>query len=286
MGFDVSKGLTRAAAKTGSFIFKHRGDVAALAGIGVRAAGASMMVKATCENADVIRDYKPTIAAIDADLELNEDDKEYEKRVVRYSTGKKLVKAYAPGAGVYVAGELLTAYGMSTKNKEISRLSDAITASVVAAETLKAAVAKKYGEDGLNAMLYGETVKEIVDPDTGRLIETVVTREDVPDGLLAFEFNAETSSCFEQKRTINRLFFEEMIRQYQSAVDTFGEASLAHCLKDLGFPKSVYTKYVDWIWVYGQEVSFGLDKDSTDVRLFMDDEKPTVLLQFNCVRRV
>lgn len=244
------------------------------------------MVKATYKNADTIREYKPAMKAIDADLDLTEDDKIYEKHVLRYTTGKKLVKAYAPGAATYVAGELLSGYALGQKNKEISRLGDVVTASVVAAEALKAAVVNKYGEDGLNELLYGERVKEIVDPETGRLLETRVERDDIPEGQLAFEFNAETSSCYDRKRSINRLFFEELIRQYQNVVDTFGEASLAHCLKDLGFPKAVYTKYTDWVWVYGQEVSFGLDKDSTDVRLFMNDEKPTVLLQFNCIRRV
>lgn len=283
-----SKAITRALGTAGSFIFKHRGDIAYVASVGVKAAGTGMLMKATYDNADIFREYKPAKNAIENDAMLTEDDKDYELHVLKYTTGKKIVKAYAPGTAVYLTGEALGAYAMVTKNKEISRLGDALATTMVGMEAVKAAIVNKYGEDGLNALLYGEKITEIRNPETNKLEQTIVTREEIPDGYLAFEFSEETSSLFDRRRGINRLFFTELRSQYQNAVDTFGEASLSHCLKELGYAKSIYTdpKYQDWVWVYGQEVSFGLDRDTTDVRLFNLDEKPNVLLQFNCVRRV
>lgn len=283
----VSKSITRALGSTGSFIFKHRGDIAYLGSVGIKATATGMLMKATYDNVDILKGYKPAKEAISNDDMLTEDDKSYELHVLKYNTGKKLVKAYAPGASLYLAGEVLGAYAIGQKNTEISRLGDAVAMSLVGFETLKTAVVSKYGEDGLNALMYGEKITEIVNPDNGKVIKTLVEREEIPDGYLAVEFNAENSSYFDYRRSINRLFIKEVEKQYQEAVDTFGKASLPQALKDLGMKKDIYTnpQFADCFWVYGQTVSFGLDKDTTDIHLFTLDEKPTCLLQFNCVRR-
>ena len=80
--------VTRFIGKVGSTLYKHRADIAYVTGIGLRATGTGMMVKGTINIVDDLKAYKPAMEAIDADDMLTDDDKAYEKHVIRYTTGK------------------------------------------------------------------------------------------------------------------------------------------------------------------------------------------------------
>lgn len=216
--------------------------------------------------------------------DYSEKDRQRDLMLIKYQTGVKIVRLYAPA--IVVGG--LSIYCLTSSHNILSRRNAALTAAYAALEKgfnqYRARVIDKYGEEEDRDLRYGTEKVQITDPDTGK--KKTVTRVGPDDPSIYARFFDPVSSSW-SKDPEHNLFFLKCQQNYANdLLKSRGHVFLNEVYDMLGLQRSKAGAVVGWILSEKNEtdnfVNFGVfDGREQVARDFVNGREGAILLDFN-----
>lgn len=233
----------------------------------------------------VIDEYKENKQAIDPEL----SEKEQQSVLINHAVtaGTKLAKIYAPTvaiAGLSIAGIV---YGRNAFQHRITSLSAAYQVLSSTLESYRKRVEAEVGEEK-ESELYFDNAKTQALKDKERIEgkDAAVIRKGAVKHSVYARFFDETSPNWNSRPGENRLFLQNAQQYFNDILNRRGYVFLNEVFDFLGLENTPEGQYIGWYRRKPSEdikrVDFGLfDLDSEAKRRFINDDEPTILLDFN-----
>jgi hypothetical protein len=256
-------------------------------------AAAVMAGKQTLKVEEVLAKHTPDLEKIQKaeGLQLESYGREVAQkdRITVYSrAGFDLVKLYAVPTVLFAGGAALVFGGHRIMLKRNATLALAFTGLKKSFDAYRARVVEKVGHDADQAFLHGAVVKEVVDPETGK-VETIATRDwdDSSQDPYNRVFEQGASAQWQPDLGVNKMFVAQQQRFAQQLLSMRGYLYLSEVYEALGFPESDISRVVGWKVIKHPDgtknvpfVDFGLDKPLPDDWKY--NQERAIYLDFNC----
>ncbi len=213
-------------------------------------------------------------------------DSEYRKDVAIISTRGigKVAKLYAPSVLLGAAS-----IGCLTKSQSILKERNiALTAAYAVVDgafsRYRERVVERYGEDVDRDLRYESEEIDIIDEDTGKVVNT--TRiTDSPGSPYARFFDVVSSSNWSQDPEINMFFLRTIQNYCNDRLKVRGHVFLNEVYRELGLSDTKAGAIVGWRWLKGSGddcIDFGIWNGAReDVNDFFNGREGSILLDFN-----
>lgn len=217
--------------------------------------------------------------------EFSESDRQRDLTHIRFKTGVKIVKLYAPS--VILGGVSIVL--LTKSHRILTTRNAALTAAYTALDKgfteYRARVVEKYGEDEDRNLRYGSEKVQIEDPDTNkkRMITRVATDE-VPS-IYAVFFD-ERSRSWNPEPAYNKAFLISQQNWANDKLKARGHLFLNEVYEMLGLPHTTPGSVVGWVisrdGASDNYIDFGLfDGKTQAARDFVNGLEGAILLDFN-----
>lgn len=305
MKFNDVKQKTVRKVYDGCFLVKKFSpEILFVAGVVGTVASTVMACKSTLKAAEIVKEHKENLDAIDKVMnddeyaevreEQNYDETQYKAdlRNAYIQTGVKLVKTYAPAAalGVISIG-CLTGSNRILKNRNV-----AVTAAYEALYTgysnYRKRVVERIGEEAEKEIRYGlvkKDIKETVTDENGK--EKKVTKKtqviENPYAHSPFsKFFDSTSKYWEKDPEYNLMFVTNVERHANDKLRTKGRLFLNEVYRDLGLEETKIGQVYGWVYDENNPdgdnyVDFGIFETTVANTRFVNGLEPVILLDFN-----
>lgn len=290
--------MTRTVNKVGLSAKKHSPEILAVVGVTSVVAGTVLACKATTKASQILEESKKQVDVIHEVAETseatvyNEQDKKKDLTIVYAQTGVKLVKNYAPAAGLIVLGlgALLTSNNILRKRYVASAA--AYAAVEKGFKEYRGRVVERFGKDLDRELRYNikaKEVEEVVVGEDGK--ETVVKKTvDVVEGseesIYARFFDCGNRGWTEDPEA-NLIFLKQQQNYANDRLQSKGYLFLNEVYDMLGIPRTKAGQIVGWIYdedcpVGDNFVDFGImDYRRECNRRFVNGLENVILLDFN-----
>lgn len=297
--------ITGTARYFGLMCKKYRPEI--LTGIGIAAgAGATVLAcKATLKAADIVEDAKSELAAIEDTATRFENYTPEERKKdtidVYRRTGTKLMKVYAPAAGLGMLSVGSHIGAVYSSRKSIAGLSAGLASVTTAFKDYRGNVKERFGEEIDKELRFGVKAKEVE--------ETVVNEDGTEDKINVIVNSVEKIHYSDYARffgpecktwtknpEINLTTVKQVERWANDTIEArsynpsgIGTMFLNEVYDALGIDRTVAGQEVGWVYYrngdnpYGDNyIDFGIyDVSNAANRRFVNGSEPTILLDFN-----
>lgn len=286
----VSKALA-----TAKFKFIAESPTLAI-GAGVVGLGASIFLasRATLKAQHVVEEHKANLIQIEADYQMIKDDKDKNGNIkftekdyqhqqvgVLLQTAGKLIKLYGPTIAIAGLSIASIVYGRNVFQNRLTSLSAAYSVVSSTLEAYRARVKEELGEEK-ESVVYAETIEQkaakFADSDKK------ISKKDPYATSVYARFFDEASPCWTSRSSENRFLLHNTIQLYNDILYRRGYVFLNEIYEHLGLEPSPEGQVIGWIRDDAQpkSIDFGLNNIEREaVRRFMNDDEPSVLLDFN-----
>lgn len=282
----LPEAIGRTVARTGLHVQKASPEV--LLGVGiVGLVGSTVLAcRATLKVDEVLTESKEKID-LATNLEhddYSESDRSRDLVLIKYQTGVKIAKLYAPA--IIVGG--LSIYALTSSHSILTKRNAALTAAYGALEKgfsqYRARVIEKYGEEEDRDLRYGTEKVQITDPDTGK--KKTVTRVGPEDPSIYSRFFDPTSPSWSKEPEYNMIFLKCQQNWANDLLKSRGHVFLNEVYDMLGLERSKAGAVVGWILSPNGNtdnfVDFGVFEGREQVsRDFVNGREGAILLDFN-----
>ena len=301
--------ITRTAGRVGLTVKKHSPEILAVVGVTSVVAGTVLACKATTKASAIMEESKKEINTIHAAAELknvtvyNEEtkkeevvvytpeDKKKDLTIVYAQTGIKLVKNYAPAAGLIVLG-----LGALLASNNILRKRYIASAAAYAAvdksfKEYRGRVVERFGKDLDRELRYNikaKEVEEIVTDENGneKVVKSTVDVADIPNPDIYSKFFDSGCTGWTKDPEANLNFLKLQQNFANNKLQARGYLFLNEVYDMLGIPRTKAGQIVGWIYdedcpVGDNFVDFGIYEGNEAARRFVNGYEPTILLEFN-----
>lgn len=216
--------------------------------------------------------------------DYSEKDRQRDLMLIKYQTGVKIVRLYAPA--IVVGG--LSIYALTSSHNILSRRNAALTAAYAALEKgfsqYRARVVEKYGEEEDRDLRYGTEKVQITDPDTGK--KKTVTRVGPEDPSVYAKFFDPTSTSWSKDPETNLFFLKCQQNYANDLLRSRGHVFLNEVYDMCGIERTKAGAIVGWVLSENGEtdnfVNFGVfDGREQVARDFVNGREGAILLDFN-----
>lgn len=285
--------LTRAVAAVKLAAKAHAPTMMVVGGVVSMGASVIMASKQTLKVEEVLEKHVVNLEKIQKGTDLGlgsyTPDVAAKDRITVYSqVGWDLGKLYAVPGVLFFGGAALVFGGHHIMLKRNAGLALAFTAVSEAFEKYRENVRTEFGDVADKAMMDGGTLKEYIDPVTGK-VEQVYERDWENSGNDPYNrvFECGASSQWEPDLSVNRMFVEQVQRMMQRRLINENHLYLSDVYKHLGFPESDVSRVCGWKVTRNEdgsrnipEVDFGLNKPMPDDWKY--SKEAAIYLDFNC----
>lgn len=262
-------------------------------GVAAMGAGAVVACKQTLKVEEVLAKHTPELEKIKkgSDLQLENYGPEVaqQDRFRVYSRAAlDLGRVYLVPATLFTGGVVLVFGGHRIMLRRNATLAVAFTTLKKSFDSYRARVVDKLGHDTDQALMYGATVKEVIDPQTGE-VATIATRdwEESSRNPYSRVFEQGASSEWVPDLGMNKMLVSQQQRFAQQRLAMQGYLYLNDVYQALGFAPSDIGQVVGWkvqTLPDGTKsiplVDFGLDKPMPDDWKYSQEK--AIFLDFNC----
>jgi hypothetical protein len=266
---------------------KSSPEILLVAGVAGMVGSTVLACRATLKMDEVLSDAneKLEIARTLEHREYSERDRTRDVTLIKYQTGIKIVRLYAPA--IVIGG--VSIYCLVTSHSIMSRRNTALTAAYAALDRgfreYRARVVDKYGEDEDRELRYGSRRVEIDDPDKpGK--KKMVTRVSPGDPSIYAKFFDESCGSWQPDPEYNMIFLKNQQNHANDRLHAYGHVFLNEVYDMLGMERTRAGAVVGWILSGDGEtdnfVDFGIfNGESPKVRDFVNGYEGSILLDFN-----
>lgn len=241
--------------------------------------------RATLKMDDVLTEAKGKIdTATNLDhVDYSEKDRSRDLMLIKYQTGVKIVRLYAPAIIVGAA----SIYCLTSSHRILTRRNVALTAAYGALEKgfneYRARVVDKYGEEEDRNFRYGTREVEIAD-SKGK--KKTVTRVSSDDPSIYARFFDSYSTSWSKEPEYNMIFLKCQQNYANDLLRSRGHVFLNEVYDMCGIPRSKAGAVVGWLLSPDGDtdnfVNFGVFDGKTDAaRDFVNGLEGAILLDFN-----
>lgn len=267
---------------------KHSPEILMVSGVACVVGGTILACKATLHVEEIMEEREDSLNDIQTASGSSNYTPEMEAqdlRTLKVRTAAKLVKNYAPSVGLITLGVgcFLGSYGI-LKKRNVA-LTAAYNALTTAFSNYRARVVEEFGEEKDKEFYYGKKKKkQIVDPETGKIVEKDILNTDGYESPY-HKFFDESSQYFVRNATQNLFFLTQQQNWANDKLKQQGCLFLNEVYDMLGLPRTQIGAIVGWI--YGKDgkdnyVNFGfLNITREKTRDFVNGYEDVVLLDFN-----
>lgn len=252
-------------------------------------ATAVMASKATLRLNEVLDDTRKDLELAKMVLSNNEDHERYTETdykkdlvLIQVKGAVRVSKLYAPAL---ILGGLSIA-ALTGSHVILTQRNVAITAAYAALEKgyreYQQRVVNELGEDRERELRY-ETVEKSVKTEVNGKTKTIKTHVPVGDGSIYARFFDEYNKNWTATPEYNRMFLQSQQNYANELLKARGHVFLNEVYDMLGLDRSKAGQVVGWV-VDGEGddyVDFGLFQDNERARMFVNNQEPSILLDFN-----
>jgi hypothetical protein len=214
--------------------------------------------------------------------EYSEKDRHRDLSLIKFQSGVKIVKLYAPA--IVVGG--LSIAALTSSHNILTRRNAALTAAYAALDQgfreYRARVVDKYGEEEDRKLRYGTEKVQVVDPDTKKK----KTIEIPGDPSVYARFFDEYSTSWDRDPEVNRFFLSSQQNYANDLLKSRGHVFLNEVYDMIGVPRSKAGAIVGWLLTddgsTDNYINFGIFEGKTQIiRDFVNGLEGAILLDFN-----
>ena len=289
MSIDITKML----AKCRMGWMRHGPKILTIAGIITGTAATITACVATTKLAPIMEEHKNNMGKLNETTEQNAEAGSKKRDILneRIRTGVKIVKLYAPAAGMYVVSvlEIIGAHNMLTEQK--AQLAAAYLALDSGYKTYRQRVIDRYGKDAdfeLRNDIHDEEIEETVTDENGNTTTSTKTiKVSGAHSEYARYFTNKESSSAEQSMDYNKFFLKNQQELANHMLRARGYLFLNEVYHDLlGLKCSPAGQSVGWIYAPDEDegdnfIDFGIAEVNRPNPDMSNGYEKVLLLDFN-----
>ena len=279
-------------------IKKHSPEILMVAGLAGTVVGTVLACKATTKVQEILDEKNKSVNDVhecleDENVDYTEDDSKKDLTLIYAQTGVKLFKLYAPSIGIMSLSFASIIAGHAVLKKRNVAIAAAYAAVDAGFKKYRKNVIEEFGEGVDQQMRFGIKSKEIKKKDkNGKTVKEkeyyIDTNGNPLDNISEYaRFFDAASENFAKDPEYNMMFLRRQQDYANEMLKARGHLFLNEVYDLLDIPRSKAGQVVGWIYdkdgnTKGDNyVDFGLYKDNSATRRFVNGLEYNILLDFN-----